>query len=86
MTETRTVRFAPSPTGHIHIGNARTALFNWLYARPDGRFVLRLDDTDAERSRDEYADSIVEDLAWLGIVPNETVRQSARAGRHEAAA
>ena len=54
---TTTVRFAPSPTGRIHIGNARTALLNWLFAlRRQGRFILRFDDTDRERSRDEYAD------------------------------
>ena len=65
-----TVRFAPSPTGHLHIGNARTALFNWLHKRQtDGTFILRLDDTDAERSRAEFADAIVSDLTWLGIVP-----------------
>ena len=82
-----TVRFAPSPTGYLHIGNARTALFNWLFAaRRDGRFVLRLDDTDAERSTDAFADAIVEDLRWLGIEPHETVRQSERAERHRAAA
>lgn len=82
-----TVRFAPSPTGRLHIGNARTALLNWLYAkRRGGRFVLRLDDTDRARSREEYAEAIVEDLAWLGIAPDEIVRQSDRAERHAAAA
>ena len=66
-----TVRFAPSPTGRIHIGNARTALLNWLFAlREGGRFILRFDDTDVERSRAEYADAIEADLAWLGIVPD----------------
>ncbi|EKF43786.1 glutamyl-tRNA ligase [Nitratireductor indicus C115] len=84
---TVTVRFAPSPTGHIHIGNARTALFNWLFARKNnGRFVLRFDDTDVERSRKEYAEGIVRDLAWLGIEPDETVAQSARFERYDAAA
>ncbi len=74
-----TVRFAPSPTGRIHIGNARTALFNWLFARKaHGRFVLRFDDTDVERSREEYADAIEADLAWLGIKPDLVVRQSDR--------
>lgn len=73
------VRFAPSPTGLIHIGNARTALLNALYARREGgAFVLRFDDTDAERSRREYADAISLDLAWLGIPPDEVVRQSER--------
>jgi glutamyl-tRNA synthetase len=79
-----TVRFAPSPTGYLHIGNARTALLNWLYARRHGgRFILRLDDTDTERSRPEYADAIVEDLAWLGIVPDQIVRQSDRLERYD---
>ena len=82
-----TVRFAPSPTGYLHIGNARTALLNWLFARRrGGRFILRLDDTDTERSRPEFADAIVEDLAWLGIVPDLIVRQSERRGVHDAAA
>jgi glutamyl-tRNA synthetase len=76
---TVTVRFAPSPTGLIHIGNARTALLNALFAqREGGRFILRFDDTDAERSRREYADAIETDLAWLGIPPDVTVRQSER--------
>ena len=74
-----TVRFAPSPTGNIHLGNARTALINALYARKHGgRFILRFDDTDTERSRDEYAEAIAMDLAWLGIGPDVTFRQSAR--------
>ena len=82
-----TVRFAPSPTGRIHIGNARTALYNAIFARKlDGRFVLRFDDTDAERSRAEYADSIEADLAWLGIAPDLVVRQSARVALYDAAA
>lgn len=76
---TNKVRFAPSPTGLIHIGNARTALLNALFARrTGGRFVLRFDDTDPERSRREYADATEEDLAWLGIVPDLVVRQSER--------
>lgn len=62
------LRFAPSPTGRLHVGNARTALFNWLVARAGGgRFILRLEDTDAERSTDEAAAGIVADLAWLGL-------------------
>jgi glutamyl/glutaminyl-tRNA synthetase len=74
-----TVRFAPSPTGRIHIGNARTALLNWLFAlRAGGSFILRFDDTDAERSRDEYARSIAEDLAWLVVSPHRVERQSLR--------
>ena len=73
------VRFAPSPTGRIHIGNARTALLNYLFATGQGgRFVLRFDDTDVERSRVEHARSIEVDLAWLGVKPDLTVRQSER--------
>ena len=73
------VRFAPSPTGRIHIGNARTALLNWLFAQKQGgTFLLRFDDTDVARSRQEYADSIEVDLAWLGIKPDMMVRQSGR--------
>ena len=76
---TVTVRFAPSPTGNIHIGNARTALFNWLFAlKAGGRFVQRFDDTDVARSRQEYADNILADIEWLGIRPAETVHQSQR--------
>jgi glutamyl-tRNA synthetase len=81
------VRFAPSPTGLIHIGNARTALLNALFAgREGGRFILRFDDTDLERSRPEYAAAIEEDLAWLGIPPDEVVRQSERFALYAAAA
>ncbi|KQT19878.1 glutamine--tRNA ligase [Methylobacterium sp. Leaf399] len=81
------VRFAPSPTGYLHIGNARPALLNALFAlRHRGRFLLRLDDTDAERSTDVFADAIAEDLAWLGIVPDLVARQSDRAAIHDAAA
>lgn len=81
------VRFAPSPTGYLHIGNARPALFNWLYAkRTDGTFVLRFDDTDRERSKDVYADAILADLAWLGIVPDRQVRQSERLAIYDEAA
>ena len=76
---TVTVRFAPSPTGHIHIGNARTALFNWLFAtKNSGRFVQRFDDTDVARSRQEYADAILYDLHWLGIFQDGTEYQSRR--------
>ena len=79
------VRFAPSPTGHIHVGNARPALFNWLFAlRTGGDFVLRFDDTDLARSTREYADGIAEDLDWLGIAPSLVVRQSERGAIHEA--
>jgi glutamyl/glutaminyl-tRNA synthetase len=60
-------RFAPSPTGRLHVGNIRTALHNWLLAkRHGGRFLLRIDDTDAERSREEHVEAIRADLAWLG--------------------
>lgn len=80
------VRFAPSPTGLIHIGNARTALLNALHARVHGgRFVLRYDDTDVERSKREYADAIAEDLAWLGIRPDLAVRQSERTALYDEA-
>ena len=83
---TVTVRFAPSPTGNIHIGNARTALFNWLFAlKNGGRFVLRFDDTDVARSRQEYADQIQKDLHWLGVRPDVTVHQSARFDTYAAA-
>ena len=64
-------RFAPSPTGHLHIGGARTALYNWALARPGGRFLLRIEDTDQARSSDEAARGILEDLAWLGIAWDE---------------
>lgn len=81
------VRFAPSPTGYLHIGNARPALFNWLFARRHGgRFLLRYDDTDLARSKPEYADAIAEDLGWLGIVPDETYRQSDRIANYDEAA
>ena len=83
---TVTVRFAPSPTGNIHIGNARTALFNWLFAlKNDGRFVLRFDDTDVARSKQEYADQIQKDLHWMGVHPDVTVHQSARFDTYAAA-
>ncbi|MET0599531.1 MAG: glutamate--tRNA ligase [Mesorhizobium sp.] len=83
---TVTVRFAPSPTGLIHIGNARTALFNWLFAQKHkGRFVQRFDDTDAARSKREFADAILYDLHWLGIFPDAVEHQSARTGRYDEA-
>jgi glutamyl-tRNA synthetase len=79
-------RFAPAPTGRLHVGNVRTAIHNWLWARWNGgRFILRLDDTDRERSSEEYAQGIREDLAWLGLMPDEEQRQSARFDRYEAA-
>ena len=81
------VRFAPSPTGRIHIGNARTALLNWLFAkRRNGTFILRFDDTDLERSKREYADAIEADLKWLGIEPDLVRRQSERMAAYDEAA
>jgi glutamyl-tRNA synthetase len=72
-------RFAPSPTGRLHVGNIRTALHNWLLAKKhDGRFLLRIDDTDAERSSEEYVEAIRSDLAWLGLAADGEERQSAR--------
>ncbi len=79
MTVAPVVRFAPSPTGRVHIGNARTALLNALFARKHGgRFILRFDDTDVERSREAFVEAIGVDLAWLGIEPDATARQSSR--------
>ena len=81
------VRFAPSPTGRIHIGNARTALLNFLFAKKHhGEFVLRFDDTDLERSKEEYAEAIEVDLAWLGATPDLVLRQSQRFALYHAAA
>ena len=86
------LRIAPSPTGELHIGNARTALFNWLYARKNnGKFLLRIDDTDTERSTPEYIENIVQNLSWLGIDWDEgyelsdsnSYKQSDRFGRYE---
>ena len=72
MQESVRVRFAPSPTGQLHLGNARTALFNWLYARSQkGKFILRLEDTDQIRSSDLSADAILRDLEWLGLFWDE---------------
>ncbi|HET9628100.1 MAG TPA: glutamate--tRNA ligase [Novosphingobium sp.] len=77
-------RFAPSPTGTLHVGNIRTALHNWLLARKDGgTFLLRIDDTDAERSREEFVVAIRADLAWLGLMPDGEERQSARTDLYE---
>ena len=82
-----TTRFAPSPTGYIHVGNLRTALFNYLIAaKSGGQFILRLDDTDPERSKQEYADAIMEDLEWLGLTWDRVEKQSDRLDRYEAAA
>ena len=72
-------RFAPSPTGRLHVGNLRAALHNWLWARRHGgRFLLRIDDTDQERSEERFVEAIRADLAWLGLAPDDEVRQSAR--------
>lgn len=82
-----TTRFAPSPTGHLHVGNLRTALFNFLLARQsEGVFILRIDDTDSERSKQEFVDSIQRDLEWLGLHWDRVERQSNRLDRyHEVA-
>jgi glutamyl-tRNA synthetase len=83
---TTTVRFAPSPTGYLHAGNLRTAIINWLFVcQSGGRFLLRLDDTDAARSREDYAEGIRADLAWLGITVAGEERQSARLAAYDAA-
>ncbi|SEF42209.1 glutamate--tRNA ligase [Jhaorihella thermophila] len=80
-------RFAPSPTGYIHVGNLRTALMNWLIARKaGGTFILRIDDTDPERSKEEYVDAIKEDLEWLGLTWDRIERQSQRLDRYAEAA
>ena len=81
---TVTTRFAPSPTGLLHVGNIRTALHNWMLARKaGGRFLLRIDDTDAERSREDYVTAIRADLALLGLTPDGEERQSARFALYE---
>ena len=81
-----TTRFAPSPTGRLHVGNIRTALHNWMLARKaGGTFLLRIDDTDAQRSREEYVEAIRADLAWLGISPDREERQSERLDRYQQA-
>jgi glutamyl-tRNA synthetase len=85
MNEVRT-RFAPSPTGELHLGNARIALVNWLYARKyGGRLLLRMDDTDRERSKPEFATGIENDLRWLGLDWDEFARQSDRLAHYTAA-
>ena len=84
MSGTVRVRFAPSPTGHLHVGGARTALFNWLYARHHrGAFVLRIEDTDRSRSTDAHVAAILQALEWLGLPwdegpPTPGYRQSER--------
>ena len=85
MSQVR-VRFAPSPTGYLHVGGARTAIFNWLYARRHGGvFVLRIEDTDRERSSDEMVQAILDGMDWLGMTPDEGPHFQSRAGeRHRA--
>ncbi|MFD1332778.1 glutamate--tRNA ligase [Methylopila musalis] len=87
MTETVVTRFAPSPTGFLHIGGARTALFNWLYAKAQGgKMLLRIEDTDRARSTDEAIDAILDGLKWLGLDwDGDPIFQFARAGRHREA-
>ena len=82
------VRFAPSPTGNVHIGNIRAAIFNWLYARHEGgKFLLRVEDTDRERSTPEAIQTLLQVMEWLGLNFDETpVYQSAQRARHLAAA
>jgi glutamyl-tRNA synthetase len=84
MTNPVVVRFAPSPTGFLHIGGARTALFNWLYARGrGGTMLLRIEDTDRERSTKAAIDAILDGLSWLGITwDGDTVYQYSRVARH----
>ncbi|MEC7982942.1 MAG: glutamate--tRNA ligase family protein, partial [Pseudomonadota bacterium] len=80
------VRFAPSPTGNLHVGNLRTALVNYLFARrADGHFMLRIDDTDTERSTPEFEASIRADLTWMGMEWDSEDRQSQRLGRYDEA-
>jgi glutamyl-tRNA synthetase len=81
-----TTRFAPSPTGRLHVGNIRTALHNWMLAKiSGGEFILRIDDTDAERSKEEYVEAIRADLTWLGLDWSREERQSTRLDAYEAA-
>jgi len=83
---TVTTRFAPSPTGRLHVGNVRTALHNWLLAKKHGgRFLLRIDDTDGARSEERFVAAIREDLAWLGLAPDREERQSERLAHYEEA-
>ena len=79
MTQKTVTRFAPSPTGLLHVGNIRTALFNYLFTiKNNGKFILRIDDTDFERSTDEFAEQIISDLNWLGIKVDKIYKQSER--------
>ncbi len=84
MKSTVICRFAPSPTGPLHVGGARSALFNYLFARQNkGKLILRIEDTDRERSKKEYAEDIIESFKWLGIEFDETYTQSAYSGKHK---
>lgn len=83
MAEKVRTRIAPSPTGNLHVGTARTALFNYLFARKHGgQFIIRIEDTDKERSKQEYEDDIFDGLAWLGLTPDEVHRQSELVANH----
>ena len=84
MTDSIITRFAPSPTGFLHIGGARTALFNWLYARKlGGKMLLRIEDTDRQRSTSEAIDAILDGLKWLGLDwDGDVIYQFSRAARH----
>ena len=78
------VRFAPSPTGYLHVGNARTAVITWLFAKNmGGRFLLRIDDTDTERSKAEYETAIEDSMVWMGLVWDEKANQKERTRRYE---
>jgi len=84
---TTVVRFAPSPTGLLHVGNARTAVLNWLFAKKHGgKFLLRIDDTDTERSKKDFERAILEDLSWLGLTHDAFARQSERSDAYRSAA
>src|SRR3989344_1972087 len=82
----KSCRFAPSPTGFLHVGNIRAAIINFLYAKKvGGKFLLRLDDTDVERVRDEYRNQILQDMAWLGLSYDDLFKQNDRLARYEEA-
>ena len=86
MTDVPRCRFAPSPTGYLHVGSAQSALFNWLFARhTGGQFLLRIEDTDAERNRPELTENILDMLRWLGLDwDGEPLHQSDRVDRNAA--
>ena len=86
MTKNFITRFAPSPTGLLHVGNVRTALLNYLISKKTlGKFILRIDDTDNERSKEEFVKQIEKDLIWLGLNFNKTYRQSQRINLYDEA-